>query len=199
MVKAYLMMISRSLLGLALACGLAILGSAAAPAQDTPQQEKSLGEVAREAKKTPTTKAKVVVTDDSTTLKSHSSTIPAIFKDGIDNSDEIIAAILAYRTSHTPDETASAVHAWYDENDARLQAAIEENKRIESAVQPTYTTPEAYQAALAERRHDLQQYKENGLLMARIQGTFMKVRGGIMSKVQCPWFKIRCGNGNCSF
>lgn len=194
------MVISRPLLGLALASGLAILGSTAVPAQDAPQQEKSLGEVAREAKKAPTTKAKVVVTEDSDTLKGHASPIPAIFKDGLDNSDDILTAIVEYKAKHTDDETAAIVKAWYDENDTRLKDAIEENARIESAVQPPYSTPEQYKAIVAERLHDLQLRRENGLLMARIQNTFIKVRNGLVGHgMKYPWFKIRCGNGNCSF
>jgi hypothetical protein len=189
---------SRSLLFLAVGCCL--LWSSAACAQDSAQQEKSLGEVAREAKKSPTPKAKIVVTDDSNTLKSHPNPIPAIFKDGLDNSDDILAAILDYKAKHNEDETAAAVKAWYDENDSRLKDAIVENARIESAVRPPYSTPEQYKAIVAERLHDLQLRRENGLLMARIQNTFIKVRNGLIAHgMKYPWFKIRCGNGNCSF
>lgn len=190
---------ARSLLLPALGCCLAAL-AAAAWAQDSPQQEKSLGEVAREAKKSPTPKAKVVVTEDSNTLKGHPSPIPAIFKDGLDNSDDILNAILDYKAKHTDDETAATAKAWYEENDMRLKDAIDENARIEAAVQPPYTTPEQYRAIVAERRHDLQLRRENGLLMARIQNTFIKVRNGLVAHgMKYPWFKIRCGNGNCSF
>jgi hypothetical protein len=54
---------------------------------------------------------------------------------------------------------------------------------------------------LISRRDDLKHKQENGLLSARIQQAFGRIRSQMRSKygMNIEWFKIRCSNGNCSF
>lgn len=185
----------RIMLRYLLAVVVLLLACAGASAQD----EKPLGDIARENNKNAQPKkAKVVLDDDTPGVKKKPAIIPAIDSNGM-NSDAIIAAILKYRKDHTDAETEQLVKDWYEDNDSDLQNAIDENKRIENAVAPTYTTEEEYQRIVRERIHDLLERKENGLLIARIQQTFIKVRNGLFKEnIKYEWFKVRCGNGNCN-
>ncbi len=179
-----------------------------------PQQQKSLADIARENKnKKP--QATITITEESKEVAA--PVLPDISSDGLDNSDEILKAIDDYRARHTPQETETAIHGWYDKHDVMLQKAIEENKRIEErqkdresglySYDDSYTNPgdlEQYRqlrrAELLSERDDLRRKKQNSFLSARIQQNFMKVRGGIARYgMKFEWFKIRCGNGNCSF
>jgi hypothetical protein len=101
----------------------------AAPAQTTPEQPKSLAEVARESKKEKKDPAKIVLSDDTQQL--HKPQIPDVFDGGIDNIDEIFKAINDYRSSHNLQETEAVVRIWYEKHDAMLANAIEANRRIE--------------------------------------------------------------------
>ena len=191
-----------------------LLGSfPAAFAQTTPDQPKSLAEVARESKKEKKEQAKIVLSDDTQQL--HKPLIPDVFGGGIDNIDEILKAIDDYRSTHKLQETEAAVHLWYDKHDTILANAIEANRRIEqrerdralgysvSDAQPRNNQEyaELQRVELISRRDDLKHKQENGLLSARIQQAFGRVRSQMKSKygMNIDWFKIRCGNGNCSF
>jgi hypothetical protein len=178
----------------------------------TETQPKSLAEIAREAKQQKKEQAKIVLNEDSPgTAK---PLIPDVFPGGLDNTDDILKAIEDYRASHNGKETEEVIHIWFDKHDAMLVNAIDENKRIEerdrdrqmgylpSDVQ--YRSPEEYQEArrveIISRREDYKRKQENGLLSARIQQTFTKVRSALVAKgMKYEWFKIRCGNGNCSY
>ena len=55
-------------------------------------------------------------------------------------------------------------------------------------------------SAIAEDRSDFRRERKNGMMMARIQQTFMRVRNDLqMIGLKYEWFKIRNGNGNGSF
>ena len=149
------------------------------------------------------------------TQQAHKPIIPDVFYGGIDNIDEIFKAIDNYRSTHNLQETEAVVHSWYDKHDAMLAQAIEENRRIEqrerdrqlgykaSDVQPRSTEEylELQRVELISRREDLRHKQENGLLSARIQQAFGRVRTQMKSKygMNVDWMKIRCGNGNCSY
>lgn len=182
-------------------------------AQTAPDQPKSLGEVARESRKEKKEPAKIVLSDE--TEQQHKAVIPDVFYGGIDNTDEILKAIDEYSGAHNLQETEAVVHIWYDKHDAMLVNAIEENRRIEQRErdrQLGYTASDAQPRSSQEymemqrvemisRREDLKHKQENGLLAARIQQTFGKVRTQMKAKygMNIEWFQIRCGNGNCSF
>jgi hypothetical protein len=193
---------------------LVLLGStAAALAQTAPDQSKSLAEIAAEARKEKKDQAKIVLSDEN--QQRRKSVIPDVFSGGIDNYDEILKAIEEYRSTHNLQETESAVHLWYDRHDAMLANAIEENGRIEQREhdrQMGYPMTDAHprteeeyremqKIAMISRREDLKRKQENGLLMARIQQAFTRIRPLMKSKygMNVEWMKIRCGNGNCSF
>lgn len=196
-------------IGLSAALIVAMVGLGLA---QTETQPKSLAEIAREAKQQKKEQAKIVLNEDSPgTAK---PLIPDVFPGGLDNTDEILKAIEDYRAGHNAKETEEVIHIWFDKHDSMLANAIEENKRIEerdrdrqmgylpSDVQ--YRSPEEYQEArrieIISRREDYKRKQENGLLSARIQQTFTKVRSALMGKgMKYEWFKIRCGNGNCSY
>ena len=181
--------------------------------QTVSDQPKSLAEVARDSKKEKKDQAKIVLSDDNQQL--HKAAIPEVFYGGIDNIDEILKAIDEYRAAHNLQETEAVVHIWYDKHDAMLANAIEENRRIEQRErdrQLGYSASDAHprtseedmemqRVELISRREDLKHKQENSLLSARIQQAFGRVRVQMKSKYQMniEWFKIRCGNGNCSF
>ena len=182
-------------------------------AQTTAEQPKSLGDVARESKKEKKEQAKIVLSDDTQQLRK--PVIPDVFNGGIDNVDEILKAINDYRSTHNLQETEAAVRFWYEKHDALLANAIEANRRIEqrerdrqlgyqvSDEQPRSQAEyqELQRVELISRRDDLRHKQENGLLSARIQQAFTRVRPQMKSKyaMNIDWFKIRCGNGNCSY
>jgi hypothetical protein len=184
-----------------------------APAQTSSDQPKSLGDVARDSRKEKKEPAKIVLSDE--TERVHKPLIPDVFYGGIDNIDEIFKAIEEYRSTHNLQETEAVVRTWYEKHDAMLANAIEQNRRIEqrerdrqlgysvSDSQPRSQQEymEIQRVELISRREDLRHKQENGLLSARIQQAFGRVRTQMKSKygMNIEWFKIRCGNGNCSF
>lgn len=182
-------------------------------AQTVSDQPKSLAEVARDSRKEKKEQAKIVLSDDTSQL--HKEAIPDVFYGGIDNIDEILKAIEEYRGSHNLQETEAVVHIWYDKHDALLENAIEENRRIEQRDrdrQLGYSVSDAHprsseeyqemqRVELISRREDMKHKQENSLLSARIQQAFGRVRVQMKGKygMNIEWFKIRCGNGNCSY
>jgi hypothetical protein len=186
--------------------------SAASLAQNS-AQPKSVADIARQSKKDgKREQARLVFTEDSPQMQK--PLIPDVFSGGLDNVDEILKAINDYRTTHNARETEVVLHLWFDKHDAMLANAIEENGRIEQQErdrQMGYTASDAQPRSQQEyyemqrieiiaRRESLRRKQENGLLMARIQQTFTRVRSTLQGKgLKYDWFKIRCGNGNCSF
>jgi hypothetical protein len=179
-----------------------------APAQTSSDQPKSLGDVARDSRKEKKEPAKIVLSDE--TERVHKPLIPDVFYGGIDNIDEIFKAIEEYRSTHNLQETEAVVRTWYEKHDAMLANAIEQNRRIEqrerdrqlgysvSDSQPRSQQEymEIQRVELISRREDLRHKQENGLLSARIQQAFGRVRTQMKSKYG---MNIECGNGNCSF
>ncbi len=192
---------------------LLLANAMVAHAQVTTDQPKSLAEVARDSKKDKKDQAKIVLSDDTEQL--HKPLIPDVFYGGIDNTDEILKAIDAYRSTHNLQETENVVHAWYDKHDAMLVNAIDENRRIEQrerdrqlgyrALDAQPRNQEEYlemqRVELISRREDLKHKQENSLLSARVQQVFGRIRSQVHSKygMNVEWLKIRCGNGNCSY
>lgn len=182
-------------------------------AQTVPDQPKSLAEIARERHKDTKEQAKIILSDENRQLQK--PLIPDVFSAGIDNLDEILKAIDDYRSAHTLPETENLLHIWYDKHDAMLATAIEENRHIEQrerdrqmGYKVTDIHPrsqeeyeEMQRVELISRREDLKRKQENGLLSARIQQAFTRIRPLMKSKygMNVDWMKIRCGNGNCSY
>lgn len=173
-------------------------------AQDS---EPSLAEAARKA--AGPSKARIVIDDE--TLRVSRGPIPDMNIEGVDNSDEIIKAIDTFRRSHTASETEQAIRSWYDHHDALFQHALDENSDIRTRRQDRAADLQRYPddwKRLQERRstelhselQDQRSMQKNGLLMARIQQTFQRVRNGIQGfGLKYDWMKIRFGNGNGSW
>lgn len=177
------------------------------------EQPKSLADIARESKVEKKDQAKVVLSEDSGKIQR--PLIPDVFYGGMDNTDEILRALDEYKSNHNAQETEAVLRIWFDKHDALLASAIEENQRIEQRerdrqmgygaadVEPRSQQEymELQRIVVISRREDAKHKQENGLLAARIQQTFGKVRTQVRSKyaMKVEWFKIRCGNGNCSF
>lgn len=192
---------------------LSLMSALPGQGQTVSDQPKSLAEVARDSRKEKKEQAKIVLSDDTPQLRKEA--IPDVFYGGIDNIDEILKAIEEYHGSHNLQETEAVVHIWYDKHDALLENAIEENRRIEQRDrdrQLGYSVSDAHprsseeyqemqRVELISRREDMKHKQENSLLSARIQQAFGRVRVQMKSKygMNIEWFKIRCGNGNCSY
>jgi len=176
--------------------------------------EPPLGDVVKQSRKSSSPKAKTVITDD--TLQRQLGPIPGIVFEGVDNSDEIIRAIREYRKNHAPAETEEVVRHWYNEFDTMMARTLDDNARLVARKEDRrlaiatgeYGERVANYSALEERRNgeiradrdDFRRLRQNGLMMARIQQTFLKVRGDLQRcYLRYEWFKIRNGNGNGSF
>jgi len=174
----------------------------------------SLGEVARKSKQSGGPKAKAVVTDEN--MKSRRGPIPSIALEGVDNSDEIISAIHAFRKTHTPAETEEAVRQWFDEFDSLFATVLDDNSRLiqrkedrnlTEATGSYYGSDGDYNRAVQRRnsaisqdRDDFRRGRQNGFTIARIQQTFIKVRNDLQAMgLRFDWFKVRNANGNGSF
>ncbi len=172
----------------------------------------SLADAARKAQAT-TTKSRKVITDEN--LNFDHGPLPDMNIDGVDNSDDIVKAISKFKQEHSAEETEQVVRGWYDRYDMMFQKAFDENNAIKSRAQDRVAHPpsliyrddESYRRIDEIRRDqvlsDLQNQRKvqkNGLLEARIQQTFQKVRTGIGAfGLHYDWLKIRFGNGNGSW
>jgi hypothetical protein len=149
------------------------------PAPQAAAAEKSLAEIARDAKKSRQAATKTVTQEDLDA----EFPLPALNMEGVDNSAEVITAINEYMAKHSKEETEDAIHNWYDRYDSTLATAIHENdetrKRRESTnftgyqlclQSPSYQNCEARrQAEMRDARADQFAMTDNSLLTARIQ------------------------------
>jgi uncharacterized lipoprotein YajG len=187
------------------------------PPQTSPQQSPatsnaSLAAAARDAKNQKTTHAKKVFTDED--MEVTTGPLPRLKMEGPENADEVVAAISAYKASHTPEQTERAVHIWYERYDEILAAAIEEN--LQTRVLRDANSSNGYELCqesqdyrqcqnrqMAEQRgarSDQVQMMKNNNLEVRIQHAFTKVRNGLMmNNLRYEWFKVRTTNGIDTF
>jgi hypothetical protein len=198
-------------LGVAVACfaSLPSIGQTGSGTDSAP-----LGDIAKKNKAATAAKAKVVVNDDN--LHSQRGPIPAISLEGVDNSDEIAHAIREFRKTHTPAETEEAIRHWYDEFDGMLADTLDDNSRLikrkedralNEATGSYYGQDGDYNRAMQRRnsailedRSDFRQQRKDGLMVGKIQQTFIKVRNDLqIIGLRYEWFKVRNANGNGSF
>jgi hypothetical protein len=185
---------------------------APAPTADQPAPTQSLADIAKQAQKNKAAHAKKLITDDE--LDEMRSPLPRMNMEGVDNADEIVAAVGAYQAKHTKEQTEQVFHDWYDNYDTLLGAAIRDSMESKDRRDSTLFTgfqlcqqSDEYQKCELKRqaemrgaRHDQLVMRDDGMLSGRIQQTFMKVRSGITQYgLEYKWFKIRNGNGNGSF
>jgi len=167
----------------------------------------SLADVVRGAKAQKSAHAKKVLTDDD--MQETAGPLPRLKMDGAENADQVVAAIAAYKTSHTPEETEKAVRIWYERYDEMLAAAIQENLDLKTLrdenlnngnelCQQSQDYQQCQNRRMAELRgaqHDRAKMGENSNLMVRIQHSFQKVRNGLQqNNLHYDWFKIRTTN-----
>jgi hypothetical protein len=170
------------------------------------QSSKSLGEIAKEAKKNKTPAAKKVITDDD--IAPQRGPLPALKFDEDDNTDDIVDAMSAYRHSHTPEESEQLIHDWFDDYDSILRAALKSQSQS-AGIQQSMSNynyrvcqdSRNYQQCIARGRGEMgtaPMYPpmDNFVTVMRIQNAFHKVRDSLMrDNIRYKWFKIRTSNG----
>jgi hypothetical protein len=174
-------------------------------------EPKSLAEIAKSAKKTSSTHAKKLITNED--LEGQ-DTLPKLNLDGDDNTDEIVQAIGDFKSTHSKDETEQAVHDWYSRYDSILASSAQQNAHTQRQRSSTdyhdYWNCQDfpnYENCILRRRQDMLDQHDaqlkigaNFAAIGRIQQGFTKVRGGIARyNLQYSWFKIRNANGVGSY
>ncbi len=186
--------------------------SAGAPsAQSSANPGSPLAAAARSTKEK-SAHAKKVFTDED--MEATAGPLPRLKMDGAENADDVVTAIAAYKSGHTPEQTESAVHIWYDRYDEMLGAAIQQNLDVKVLRDANYSNgyelcqqSQDYQqcqnrqmAELRGARNDQVEMTRNTNLEVRIQHAFMKVRNGLMQNgLRYDWFKVRTTNGIDTF
>jgi len=195
--------------------------------QNNDSSSESLGDVAKKnevAKKEGAVgkdKPKRVFTDDDMSLRK--SPIPSIALRGVENTDEILAAIHEYRAHHTPEETEQTVHDWFDDQSVTLSGAIDANLRMQNhnqmrweSAQDRGSYPQYFDGDYTKlnekqtterwsQRVDARSSQENFQVISRMQQVLMKVRVDVICRpnkikpAAYDWFKIRTANGIGSY
>jgi len=181
------------------------------PASQAPMEPKSVAEIAKESK-AKAARAKKVITDED--LASMHGPLPSLDLTEDDNSDEIVEAIGAYREKHTPEETETVVHKWFDEYDSTLATAIRENKKTQDRRRDTMyngywgcqDSPD-YQTCVVRHRaetrglhNDQAAMMSDGFMIGHIQQELAKIRSGLVRYgLHYDWFKVRNANGVGSY
>jgi len=199
-----------------LAVFVAVLTCAAAAqtSQSTPpanSDKPSLASAARDAKSSKPRAAHVITDED---MEARKGPIPRLNLDGVDNSDDVLAAISKYREKHNPEEVEQAIHDWYDEHDTLLNSEIQQGNDYRNLRQANIVNgyelcqegqdyekcEKRRQAEMRGARLDNEVIRLDSLRAARVQQGLIKVRNGIAAyNLHYTWFKVRQGNGNGSF
>lgn len=180
---------------------------ASAPPQTSPDTGSSLAAAARNAKAQNVPHAKKVFTDED--MEATAGPLPRLKMDGAENADDVIAAIAKYKLTHSPEQTETAVHDWYDRYDGELAAAIQANLDVTSLraanvdngyelCQESQDYEHCRNRQMAEQRgaqHDRTEISNNTNVEVRIQHSFMKIRIGLTQNgLHYDWFKVRTTN-----
>jgi len=200
----------RFLLGLILWSFSAFCGAQNAPISPAPTPSEptdsgsSIAAAARKAKEQKKEKARKVYTDED--MEAASGPLPRLKMDGADNADDVVAAIVKYKATHTPQQTEEAVHAWFDRYDQMLAAAMKESMDINTLRNVNTSNGYDLCAESAEpqecrsrqtvnmmgMRSDSNEIIKNTNLEARIRSTLVKVLAGLLqNNLHYDWFKIR--------
>ena len=171
------------------------------------QSGKSLGELAKEAKKNKAAPvAKKVITNDD--IVSQHGPLPSIKFDDDDNTEDIVDAVTNYRKTHKPEEAEQAIHDWFDDYDSILSAAIKSQSQSMSVQQSIsfnsyhmcQDSPN-YAQCMARSRGTYGAVQpgfpsDSGATIYRIQEAFRRVRDTLLrDNIKYKWFKIRILNG----
>lgn len=210
------MIYAKALLTKALLFGLLTGAAYALPAQqdnphpgDTQEPPKSLGEIAKEAKKNKTAQAKTVITDENLDVKR--GPLPKLNLEGPENFEAIVVAIGDYKAKHNAEETEQVLHDWYSEYDSMLATMFRENIELQSLRDSnTYYSNEScgqgvnYQKCMQRQRaeargtrQDRSVMKDNWATAYRVQTGIMRVGEGMNRyNLRYDWWKVRYVNSN---
>ena len=170
---------------------------------------KSLGEIAREARKNKPAHAKTVITDENLDVKR--GPLPKLNLEGPENFDAIVQAIGDYKAKHSPQETEQVLHDWYSEYDSMLATMFRENIELQTLRDSnTYYSNEScsqgvnYKKCMERQRaealgtrQDRSVMKDNWAMTYRVQTGIMRVGEGMSRyNLRYDWWKVRYINSN---
>jgi hypothetical protein len=176
---------------------------------DTQEPPKSLGEIAKEAKKNKTAQAKTVITDENLEVKR--GPLPKLNLEGPENFEAIVLAIGEYKAKHNAQDTEQVLHDWYSEYDSMLATMFRENIELQSLRDSnTYYSNEScgqgvnYQKCMQRQRaeargtrQDRSVMKDNWATAYRVQTGIMRVGEGMNRyNLRYDWWKVRYINSN---
>jgi hypothetical protein len=176
---------------------------------DAQEPVKSLGEIAKEAKKNKAVQARAVITEE--TLDGQKGPLPKLSLEGPENVQDIVLAIGDYKAKHTDQQTEQIVHDWYSEYDSMLATLFRENMQLQSLRESnTYYSSEVcqqgtdYQKCMQSQRaeargtrQDRAVMKDNWAVANRIQTGIMRIGEGLNRyNLRYDWWKVRYINSN---
>jgi hypothetical protein len=176
---------------------------------DAQEPVKSLGEIAKDAKKNKAAKAKTVITEE--TLDDQKGPLPKLNLEGPENYQDIVLAIGDYKAKHTDQQTEQMVHDWYSEYDSMLATLFRENMQLQSLRESnTYYSNEAcqqganYQKCMQSQRaeargtrQDRSVMKDNWAVAFRVQNGITRIGEGMSRyNLHYDWWKVRYINSN---
>lgn len=186
------------------------------PARQTPAtpdsnpSQASIADAARRSK-AQSKHAKKVVTDDD--LDTAAGPLPRLKLYGLENSQEVVAALMNYRNSHTPAQTEAVLRAWYEHYEQINEAVIKQNDNVRAVQSANLSNeidlcqggqePDQYEACQKRRiaeqrgaRSEQVTVSDNFALQQRIQHALLSLKTVLQNAgVRYDWFKIRSQNG----
>ena len=176
---------------------------------DAQESSKSLGEIAKEAKKNKPVQAKAVITDENLDVKR--GPLPKLNLEGPENFEAVVQAIGDYKSKHNPQETEQVLHDWYSEYDSMLATMFRENIELQSLRESnTYYSNEScgqgvnYQKCMQRQRAEARGTRQDRSVMKNNWATAYRVQTGIMRvgegmnryNLKYDWWKVRYINSN---
>jgi hypothetical protein len=176
---------------------------------DAQESVKSLGEIAKEARKNKAAQAKTVITEEI--MDGQKGPLPKLNLEGPENYEDIVLAIGDYKAKHTDQQTEEIVHDWYRQYDSMLATLFRENMQLQAVRESnTYYSSEIcqqgtnYQKCMQSQRaeargtrQDRSVMKDNWALANRIQTGIMRIGEGMSRyNVRYDWWKVRYINSN---
>ncbi|MGA9813364.1 MAG: hypothetical protein WBQ64_11335 [Terriglobales bacterium] len=170
---------------------------------------KSLGEIAREARKNKSAEAKTVITDENLDVKR--GPLPKLNLEGPENFDAIVQAVGDYKAKHSAQETEQVLHDWYSEYDSMLATMFRENLELQTLRDSnTYYSNEScsqgvnYKKCIERQRaealgsrQDRSVMKDNWAVTYRVQTGITRVGEGMSRyNLRYDWWKVRYINSN---
>jgi hypothetical protein len=126
-----------------------------------------------------------------------------------ENGEDVIAAIISYKQSHSAEQTEEAVRRWFDEYDKELEEAIQSNIEIKAVRganvgnayvlcendQDYYQCQKRRVAETDGARYDQAEIARNSEWIVRLQHSLMNIRNRLPQMgLRYDWFKVRTTN-----